>query len=141
MIKIHQTIQQCKTQTTQCTYLLTAWSTVLLEKLTWFAASQEIPRILLNPKVHYHIYKCPPPVSILSQPNPVHNPTSHFLLNIFTTTLHIGGRSSIRNLRTRHAVVTGTHLSHRQTTQYRKQKYKTTTNLKILKNMIRVIKK
>ena len=27
------------------------------------------------------------------------------------TTLHIGGRSSIRNLRTRHAVVTGTHLS------------------------------
>jgi hypothetical protein len=26
-------------------------------------------------------------------------------------TLHIGGRSSIRNLRTRHAVVTGTHLS------------------------------
>ena len=26
-------------------------------------------------------------------------------------TLHIGGRSSIRNVRTRHAVVTGTHLS------------------------------
>jgi len=33
------------------------------------------------------------------------------LLNIFTATLHIGGRSSIRKLRTRHAVVTGTHLS------------------------------
>jgi hypothetical protein len=28
------------------TYLLTQWSRVLLEKLTWFAASQEIPRIL-----------------------------------------------------------------------------------------------
>ena len=34
------------------------------------------------------------------------------LFNLFTATLHIGGRSSIRNLRTRHAVVTGTHLSH-----------------------------
>ena len=33
------------------------------------------------------------------------------LFNILAGTLHIGGRSSIRNLRTRHAVVTGTHLS------------------------------
>jgi len=31
------------------------------------------------------------------------------LFNLFTATLHIGGRSSIRNLRTRNAVVTGTH--------------------------------
>jgi len=33
------------------------------------------------------------------------------LFSIFATTIHIGGRSSIRNLRTRHAVVTGTNLS------------------------------
>ena len=33
------------------------------------------------------------------------------LFSIFAATLHIGGRSSIRNLRTRHAVVTETHLS------------------------------
>ena len=32
------------------------------------------------------------------------------LFNIFAATLRIGGRFSIRNLRTRHAVVTGTHL-------------------------------
>jgi hypothetical protein len=32
------------------------------------------------------------------------------LFNLFTATLHIGGRSSIRNLRTRHVVVTGTHI-------------------------------
>ena len=45
----------------------------------WFAASQEIPRILWDPKVHYRTHKRPPPVSILGQPNPVHIPTSHFL--------------------------------------------------------------
>jgi hypothetical protein len=33
------------------------------------------------------------------------------LFNIFASTLYTGGLSSIRNLRTRHAVVTGTHLS------------------------------
>ena len=30
----------------------------------WFAASQEIPRISRNPKVHYRTHKRPPPVSI-----------------------------------------------------------------------------
>ena len=43
----------------------------------WFAASQEIPRISRNPKIHYRTHKRPPPVSILGQPNPVHIPTSH----------------------------------------------------------------
>ena len=33
------------------------------------------------------------------------------LFNVFAATLRIGGHSSIRNLRTRHAVLTGTHFS------------------------------
>jgi hypothetical protein len=33
------------------------------------------------------------------------------LFNLFAATLHIRGRSSIRNLRMRHAVVTGAHLT------------------------------
>ena len=43
----------------------------------WFGASQEIPRISRNPKVHYRTYKHLPPVSILGQPNPVHTSTSY----------------------------------------------------------------
>jgi len=39
-----------------------------------FSASQEIPHILWNPEVHYHIHRCPLPVPILSQLDPVHTP-------------------------------------------------------------------
>jgi hypothetical protein len=50
---------------------------------TWeanqFSASQEIPRILWNPKVHYLIQKLQLPAPNLSQINPVHASPSHFL--------------------------------------------------------------
>jgi hypothetical protein len=41
-----------------------------------FSGSQEIPHFLWNPKVHYHIHKCSPPVVVVNHLNPVHNPTS-----------------------------------------------------------------
>ena len=53
----------------------------------WFAASQEVPRISGNPKVHYRTHKRPPTVSILGQPNPVHIPTTH-LLEIHPNIIH-----------------------------------------------------
>ena len=61
------------------TYLLAPWSRVLLEKLTGFAANQEIPRILWNPTVHHRTHKRLPPVPILSQLHPVPTTPSHFL--------------------------------------------------------------
>jgi hypothetical protein len=37
-----------------------------------FGASKEIPQVLWNLRVHYCNHKCPPPVPILSQLDPVH---------------------------------------------------------------------
>jgi len=63
--------------------MLNALTYAMQQSSSWeanrFAVSQEIPRILWNPKVYYRIHKCPPPVPILSQLDPVHTPTSYFL--------------------------------------------------------------
>ena len=72
-------LNRCWIKDTHIAYLLTPWSRHLLEKLTGFAANQEIPRILWNPKVHYRTHKRPPPVPILSQPHPVPTTPSLFL--------------------------------------------------------------
>ena len=63
-----------------------------------FSASQEILRVLCNPKVHYRIYKYPPTVLILSQIDPIHTPQSNFLkfpLNIILLSMHLSPKWSL----------------------------------------------
>jgi hypothetical protein len=43
------------------------------------SASQEIPRLLWNPKVHYRVRNSPPLTPVLSQMHPVHSFPSYFL--------------------------------------------------------------
>jgi hypothetical protein len=69
-------VQDVRKKSLLLTYLLTPWSRVLLEKLTGYSASQEIPSILWDIKVHYRVHKRPPPVLIPSQLDPIHTPTS-----------------------------------------------------------------
>ena len=78
------------TQTYLLTYLLT-YSMVQSPscEANCFAASQEIPRISRNPKVHYRTHKRPPAVSILGQPNPVHIPSSHPWRSILILSTHL----------------------------------------------------
>ena len=70
-------------------YLLTPWIRVLFVKL--ISASQEIPHIVWNLKVHYCFYECPPPVRILSNIDPVHALTSRrSILIILSSHLCLG---------------------------------------------------
>jgi hypothetical protein len=125
------------------TYLLTPWSKVLLDNLTGlqlvkkFLAFYGIRRFITTFTNAHHLSShqsiSPGPREVhtfrnkssfygeeLSTPRPTPKLEDHplsavcdCLFNIFAATLQIGGRSSIRNLQTRHAVVTGTHFSRR----------------------------
>ena len=57
-----------------------------------FSASQEIRRILWDPKVHYRIHKCSLPVPILSQHDPIltPHPTSWVSILILSSHLRMG---------------------------------------------------
>ena len=80
---LHKLCHQIKLDVKDQYYLLTYLLNYSMKQSPWednqFSATQEIPRILWNLKVHYHMHMCPPPVHILSVLDPVPAPTSHFL--------------------------------------------------------------
>ena len=79
LLTYHNGVHRNNFTFTFITYLLTPWSRVLLQKLTGSQLVKKFPAFYGTAKVHYRIHKCPPPVPILSQTDPVHTPTSNFL--------------------------------------------------------------
>jgi hypothetical protein len=63
-----------------------------------FSPSQEITHISWNLNFHYVIHKCPPPVLILNQIDPVYISTSHFLKISLSIILPSAPGSSKRSL-------------------------------------------
>jgi len=62
------------------------------------AATPEVPCILQNPKVHYHLHRCRPLLRILIKIHPVHAPTSHLLkidLNIILPSTPVSRKWSL----------------------------------------------
>jgi len=110
------------------TYLLTPWNKVLLEKLTGLQLVKKLPAFhrtrmfitaFTNALCDHFVTRCALYCEQLLAPHPKPKLEDHpfsavrdCLFNICAATLHIGGRSSVRNLRTRHSVVTG-HNYHR----------------------------
>ena len=119
------------------THSLTPWSRVLLEKLTGFQLVKKFPAFYgtrrfitvltsaskTGPRLYLLMFRnlicfygeellAPRPTPKLED-HPLSD-VCHSLVNIFAATLHIGGRFSIRNLWTRHAVLTGTQLPRNQ---------------------------
>jgi len=115
------------------TYLLTPWCRVLLENLTglqlvkklhafhgtrrFITALTSVRQLFQSkhPACECFLTKCFYRAGFVA-PRPTPKPEDHpssavreCLFNLFAATLLIGSRSSIRKLRTRHALVTGTH--------------------------------
>ena len=90
---------------------ITAFTSARHLSLSWARLIQSMPLWIVRNMIRFY---CEELLALRPTPNLEDHPLSAVrdcLSNIFAATLRIGGRSSLRILRTRHAVVTGTHWS------------------------------
>jgi len=106
-----------KQDTNQSTYYY------LTPQSSWEADSLQIPHLLWNLKIHYHIQESLPLDPILSQKNPVHTLTPYFFkihFNITIPSTHVSPTLSLPFKLSNQNPVRISHLSH---AYYMKQSY------------------